>query len=162
MKNLIPIKRHQAFVAFSRDHHFGLLLSWKIRQGLHAVSNPGRITNYLLFFFEESLRQHFREEEQYLFNKLPVDDPLRSRAEAEHRNIYRLVQSLRVRKTDKDLLNEFADTLEQHIRFEERTFFNHLQEHVESGMLEGMPAHPEQSNREMDDRWDDKFWEIKK
>lgn len=50
MKNQAPIKRHQAIVSFSKDHHFGLLLIWKIRQGLNKAVNPERISNYVTFF----------------------------------------------------------------------------------------------------------------
>ena len=52
MKNQAPIKRHQAIVSFSKDHHFGLLLVWKIRQGLKKSIDPVRISNYVLFFFK--------------------------------------------------------------------------------------------------------------
>ena len=61
MKTQAPIKRHQALVAFSKDHHFGLLLIWKIKQGLANAIRVERITNYILYFFEEYLLQHFKE-----------------------------------------------------------------------------------------------------
>ena len=72
MKNHTPLKRHQAIVSFSKDHHFGLLLVWKIRQGLVKDIDAERISNYVLFFFKEDLVKHFREEEQFLFCKLPA------------------------------------------------------------------------------------------
>lgn len=77
MKEHTPIKRHQAIVSFSKDHHFGLLLVWKIRQGLKNAVNAERISSYLLYFFKEDLEKHFKEEEEFLFSKLPVDDDLR-------------------------------------------------------------------------------------
>ena len=69
MKNHAPIKRHQALVSYSKEHHFGLLLVWKIRQGLMNAVSPERIGKYVLFFFNEDLKTHFKEEEQLLFCK---------------------------------------------------------------------------------------------
>ena len=57
MGNTTPIKRHPAIVSFSKDHHFGLLLVWKIRQGLSRQVDPERISNYTGYFFKEDLEQ---------------------------------------------------------------------------------------------------------
>ncbi len=87
MKDHAPIKRHQALVSFSKEHHFGLLLVWKIRQGLDNAVSAERISKYVLFFFNEDLKTHFKEEEELLFSKLPATDALRVRAEEEHKEI---------------------------------------------------------------------------
>ena len=68
MNTTTPIKRHPSLVAFSRDHHFGLLLVWKIKYGLDNGIAPERISNYVLYFFEQDLEAHFKEEEQKLFH----------------------------------------------------------------------------------------------
>lgn len=99
MKNKAPIKRHPAIVSFSKDHHFGLLLVWKIRQGLNNDVNPERISNYIRHFFMEDLEKHSKEEEQLLFSKLPINDVLRKQAEGDHRAIYKLVAAIEKRKT---------------------------------------------------------------
>jgi hypothetical protein len=67
MKDHVPIKRHKAIVSFSKDHHYGLLLVWKIRQGLNKEVSAERIINYVLFFFKEDLEKHFKTEELLLF-----------------------------------------------------------------------------------------------
>jgi len=61
---------------------------------------------------------------------------LRKQAENEHRKIYLLMESIQQNTAGKELLNEFANTLETHIRFEERTLFNHLQQNMKSEELE--------------------------
>jgi hemerythrin-like domain-containing protein len=161
MKDHAPIKRHQALVSFSKEHHFGLLLVWKIRRGLLNAISAERIAKYVLFFFNEELKIHFKEEEQLLFCKLPVTDTLRLQAEAEHKEIYRLVEAIAGNTDDEDLLRQFADTLERHIRFEERTLFNHLQSHISEEELEVIstrfsnPVDP-------DTQWKDIFWLEKK
>ncbi|MBP6022231.1 hemerythrin domain-containing protein [Ferruginibacter sp.] len=162
MKNQIPIKRHQAIVSFSKDHHFGLLLVWKIRQGLNKAVNPERISNYVTFFFKEDLEKHFKEEEQLLFSKLPADDVLRKQAEEDHQAIYKLVAAIGKKKDDAVLLNKLADELEKHIRFEERELFNHLQYNIKADDLEAIASRFPNSSKAIDEKWEDVFWEIKK
>lgn len=161
MKNHIPIKRHQAIVSFSKDHHFGLLLVWKIRQGLNKAVNAERISNYVLFFFNEDLKKHFVEEEQLLFNKLPVEDPLRRQAEAEHQSVYKLVAAIEKKKDDTVLLSHLADELEKHIRFEERELFNHLQNNIKAADLEKIADRFSNPGKTIDERWEDIFWQVK-
>ena len=136
MKEHKPIKRDKAFVPFSKDHHFSLLLAWKIRNDLANKVKAEHICSYVLEFFSDNLEQHFKEEEELIFCKLSTDDALRKQAENEHRKIYLLMESIQQNTADKELLNEFANTLETHIRFEERTLFNHLQQNMKSEELE--------------------------
>lgn len=131
-----PIKRSKAFVQFSREHHFGLLQVWQIRHDFGIDVPVELISRYVLDFFEKDLRGHFKKEEDYLFSKLPVGDPLREQAENEHRQLYRLVDSISQNRSDKELLLHFADLLGAHIRFEERVLFNHLQEIMPEEELE--------------------------
>lgn len=160
MNSLAPIKRHQAIISFSKDHHFGLLLVWKIRQGLKKAIHAERISNYIVFFFKEDLEKHFKEEEQLLFCKLPVDDALRTRAETDHQSIYQLVDAIGKKKDDAVLLNQLADELEKHIRFEERELFNHLQNNIAAGDLETIAKRFSNSSKEIDEKWEDVFWDV--
>ncbi len=153
-----PIKRSQALIQFSREHHFGLLLVWKIRQGLKNNIEPGRISSYSIFLFENELTQHFNEEEKDLFVKLPVDDPLRRQAFKEHEHIYELVAELRKDLINTMLLTKFADALDSHIRFEERTLFNHLQQHLSADELKKLEESHSKREGNFDDKWDDHFW----
>ena len=161
MKDHAPIKRHQALVSFSKEHHFGLLLVWKIRQGLANAVSAERISRYVLFFFNEDLKIHFREEEELLFSKLPASDTLRIQAEEEHKEIYSLIAVITQTANDEKLLRQFADTLDKHIRFEERTLFNHLQTHVTPEELEEISKRFSNSV-DLDSKWDDVFWLRKK
>jgi iron-sulfur cluster repair protein YtfE (RIC family) len=161
MKNQAPIKRHPAIVSFSKDHHFGLLLVWKIRQGLNNDVNPERISNYIRYFFKEDLEKHFKEEEQLLFSKLPINDVLRKQAEGDHRAIYKLVAAIEKKKDDAVLLNQLADKLEKHIRFEERELFNHLQNNIATDDLVLIGKRISNSSKTIDENWEDVFWEIK-
>lgn len=161
MNKPTPIKRHQALVAFSRDHHFGLLLVWKIRQGLDNAVAPERISNYVLYFFEQDLKDHFEEEEQILFPKLPVDHLLRQQAENEHTIIKGLIEQIRKDRANKQLLLQFAQHLQDHIRFEERVLFTAIQE-VTGDHDEKLNHHGRNRNNEVDSGWNDQFWVVEK
>ena len=65
-----PIKRNENLITLSKDHHFGLLFCWKIRQGLKAEIELDRIRKYINYFWEFHLKQHFIEEETILFNQV--------------------------------------------------------------------------------------------
>lgn len=123
-----PIKRSKAFIQFSREHHFGLLQVWQIRQDLTNGIDAQLISKYTLDFFNKDLRGHFKREEDFLFSKLPVSDLLRAQSEKEHSQLYQLIDSISQNRNDSQLLQQFAGLLEKHIRFEERILFNHLQD----------------------------------
>lgn len=152
------IKRHHAIVSFSRDHHFGLLLVWKIRQGLQKSVSAERIGKYVLFFFKEDIETHFKEEEQLLFCRLQADDDLRKQAEEDHQFIRNLMAEIAENENDITLLDKFANALEKHIRFEERELFNHLQNTINPNDLEKIASRFSNDNKAIDDKWQDIFW----
>jgi iron-sulfur cluster repair protein YtfE (RIC family) len=162
MKDQAPIKRHQAIISFSKDHHFGLLLVWKIRQGLEKAVNAERISKYVVYFFKEDLEKHFKDEELLLFCKLPESDTLRKRAEADHQSIYNLINDIDKNKNDTKLLNQLANELEKHIRFEERELFNHPQKKITPADLELIEKRVSNNGKTNNEKWNDVFWEIKK
>ena len=57
-----PQKRHKALQPLSREHHHGLLLSWKIRSGFSKNIEPKRIRTYADWFFKTHLIPHFEME----------------------------------------------------------------------------------------------------
>ncbi len=85
MKDHTPIKRHQALVTFSKDHHPGLLLVWKISQRPEKAIRAERINKYVVSFFKEDIKKHFKDEEQLLFCRLPVHGSFRKRTEEEQK-----------------------------------------------------------------------------
>ncbi|WP_299390317.1 hemerythrin domain-containing protein [uncultured Gelidibacter sp.] len=119
-----PLKRHKALQPLSREHHHGLLLSWKIRNGFSKHIETDRIKKYADWFFENHLIPHFELEETHIFTILNKDHELVKRALAEHRRLKRLFTN------DDDAvknLHKIEEELEQHIRFEERILFPEIQ-----------------------------------
>jgi hemerythrin-like domain-containing protein len=160
MPNSKPIKRHHALIRFSREHHQGLLLVWKIRTGLKSQIDTDRIIRYVRFFFENDLLNHFRDEERLLFSYFDKNDILIKKAWAEHEEIYRFISELQTGKNQVELLQKLASSLEAHIRFEERELFNFMQSNMpEKKLLELIEQH---ANITTDTclNWPDEFWKT--
>ncbi len=157
-----PIKRKEALISFSRDHHYGLLLVWKIKEGFRVNIATERIADYILFFYENDLQNHFEAEEAMLFPKLESDDPMLQRAKEDHATIRSLIENIRSDKQNLNLLKELSIVLEQHIRFEERTLFNYLQGKLSDAELIELVAMERTKIGDISDRWGDKFWLSKK
>jgi len=71
-----PIKRSRSLAPLSRDHHDGLLLCWKIREGIRKAIEADRIRRYVAYCLEQQLALHFIEEEEVVFAVLAEDDPM--------------------------------------------------------------------------------------
>tara|TARA_R110000868_G_scaffold3024_12_gene20371 strand:- start:2675 stop:3136 length:462 start_codon:yes stop_codon:yes gene_type:complete len=146
-------KRHKALQPLSRDHHQGLLLSWKIRTGFSKNVSPERIKNYANWFFETHLIPHFEMEEMHIFNILGNDNQLIKKALADHRRLIRLF------KKEQDLglvLSKIEEELDKHIRFEERILFPEIQKVATDNQL----LHIEKIHYQepFKDKLDDEFW----
>jgi iron-sulfur cluster repair protein YtfE (RIC family) len=119
-----PLKRVKALKELSRDHHYGLLLSWKISKGLRLNIAPERIKRYTNWFWENHLQAHFEFEEKFIFPIMEKENKLIKRALKEHRRLKRLFTV-----TDKleHNLSFIEEELVAHIRFEERILFQEIQ-----------------------------------
>lgn len=149
------MKRNENIVKLSRDHHSGLLCSWKIRQGIKKEIESERIKKYILYFFEHHLKDHFREEEEILCPYL--EDEYTERIRSEHQQINELIAKIETSETSS-LLPAFADLLEQHIRFEERNWFPHLEEKLDNSTLIKIGKDLEYIHTEKKEVYDDELW----
>lgn len=148
-----PIKRHQALQPLSREHHQGLLLVYKINQGLKKQVEPNRIKRYINWFFDRYLIPHFEAEERHLFPLLGNDDSEIKEALDQHHELNEMRKKPEASEVD---INAFKTLLNTHIRFEERQLFNRIQAVAtasELQQLEGQLSEiPFQENTE------DEFW----
>jgi iron-sulfur cluster repair protein YtfE (RIC family) len=149
-----PLKRHKALQPLSREHHHGLLLSWKLRAGFKKNIETERMKTYADWFYNTHLIPHFETEETYIFPLLEDDNELVKRALAEHRRLKRLFN-------DNDNIVKslvlIEEELEQHIRFEERILFPEVQKVATQEALEQIEKihHPEEK---FIDNLNDEFW----
>ncbi len=128
-------KRNQSLVALSHDHHHGLALALRLKQGDKALLTDGwthdrreqaaRVST----FYDGELCHHFYAEEQALFpamlQHIPESTSLIATLLTEHRMMERLVGSLGTAQDAQleSLLVELGSVLERHIRSEERELF---------------------------------------
>ena len=153
-----PIKRSEHIAALSRDHHAGLLFCWKIKEGLKHGIGLRRIDGYARYFWEGHLEEHFREEEDLLFNKL--DDELTDKARRDHQVLAAWFKRIVGGEVEhfQDYLS-FTELLTNHIRFEERILFPFLQEHLPTAVLEEIGESLTRTHTiAFDDHYADEFW----
>lgn len=152
MQNKIQ-KRHKALQNLSREHHHGLLLSWKIRTGFNKNIEANRIKVYADWFFKTHLIPHFELEETHIFTILKSDDELVKKALSDHRRLKRLFTST---GDDTKTLNKIEEELEQHIRFEERVLFPEIQKVATAEQLSSIENIHQPDDFE--DNLNDVFW----
>lgn len=151
-----PLKRTEAIVPLSRDHHHGLLFAWKIKQGARYGAAPERMAPYVAYFWEAHLAPHFREEEEILFRPA-VENNLVQQALEEHIAI-RDLAAAGASATETAPLLALADAVKAHIRFEERTLFPFLENHYSTTTLREIGAALDGVHHAAADIWGDAFW----
>lgn len=138
------MKRHEALIVLSRDHQKGLMLA----QLLKADAPPykglptdliGKM-NYAKETFQADLSKHFEDEEKILFpfvkGKDSECDKLIDELIDEHHFFSKSISQLIDSQKLSDELDLIGKKLEQHIRKEERIFFNKIQELLTQNELE--------------------------
>src|SRR4030095_13110645 len=125
-------RRHESLIPLSREHHYGLMLCLRIHRGLPLRNQDETWVREEAIraaqFFETDLIAHFKAEEKALF---PAMRGLTGAAElldelvAEHRHLEAIAARLGGAEVAKlvEVLGEFADVLEAHIRKEESELF---------------------------------------
>lgn len=151
-----PIKRNENIVKLSKDHHASLMFCWKLRQGIKHHADLNRMVAYVDYFWTHHFSEHFREEEEILF--APLQDEMVNKAFADHRQVNAFIKSLsdRSARDSYETLSELADLVDEHVRYEERILFPHLEKELSESQLEEigkrLPDHP------IKDNFDDAFW----
>jgi hemerythrin len=150
----MPPKRPEALDPLTRDHRLALLLARGIQSGaapqLRASLPKGARTLavYVCRVFDEEIEGHFAAEETVVLRAVegldPALDVLCKELEAEHEEMRALVRSLRDAKVDvtatEQILDRFGRLLESHVRKEEQSFYQRVQEVLDPATLEGLGA----------------------
>jgi hemerythrin-like domain-containing protein len=150
-----PIKRDENILKLSRDHHLGLLFCWKIRQGLKMGVSPERIAPYVQHFWMHHLQEHFAAEENILF--APQKDILVQKAIDQHRDIRMQIEQIAATAKPEALVR-LADRVDNHIRFEERELFPHLEKMLSKAQLKTIGEQLGKDDTPLIDDYPDAFW----
>lgn len=144
---------------FTRDHHRGLSLSWKIRQGIKYKVALKELVTYTIHYACEALFPHFAEEENQVLIHLSPEDIYRKRTIAEHLEIIRLIDLLGIEGyANEELLLKVADKAEEHIRFEERELFPYMEKKLSAGQLDEIGKLISQLHQPFVETYQNKFW----
>jgi hypothetical protein len=131
------MRRHPSLIPLSRQHHNGLALGVL---GMRALSEDrsaagiATVAKQAVDYFDFELVNHFEVEEQVLF---PICGPMAIVDDlvADHRALARMIGELR-NAPSESLLEEFFNRLRDHIRREEREFFEEIQRALPPETLE--------------------------
>lgn len=156
MKDLKPIKRSKELAPLSREHHDGLQFIWKIRQGIENGTPLATISKYVSWFWHNHIRPHFHDEENVLLQHLPADNPLVQQMVDEHAQIRDLIISID-QEAQASTINELADFLYKHIRFEERQLFAYAEKELSPDQLNSIFNQLSEEHG-CDTEWKEEFW----
>ena len=154
----MPIKRNKNLVSLSKDHHATLLFCWKIRTGLKLKVEIARMKHYVHYFWQAHMQPHFYEEETILFAL--VQDEAVQKAMNEHSDIKKQVEAIIVSENIQPIqLKILAEAVDNHVRYEERELFQHLENILTEQQLKeiGSKLHTA-ANAVCNDAFADEFW----
>ncbi|MEO7314214.1 MAG: hemerythrin domain-containing protein [Ginsengibacter sp.] len=151
-----PIKRNENIAKLSRDHHASLLFCFKIRQGIKKDVSTERMVRYVQYFEKQHFIPHFTEEEEILF--APLNDAKAQKAIDDHVHILRLAKEISFsgKENQQKELGKLADLVDDHVRYEERVLFPHLEEKLTDEQLEEIGK--QISVEAIKDYYEDEFW----
>ena len=157
---LKPQKRNTNLVPLSKEHHFGLLFCWKIKQGLANSTPLKTIREYVLYFWQNNLQQHLDSEELLLEPILPESDPMLNQMLQEHALIRDLVLQIETKKDHLTVLlfESLHFLVNEHIRFEERQLFPHLEQVANQQQLNQIGQALQLEHEEPTDEFLPEFW----
>ncbi|HEY1061077.1 MAG TPA: hemerythrin domain-containing protein [Daejeonella sp.] len=129
------MKRHEALIPLSRDHHGTLILARLLRsdappyKGLpHDAEGKAE---YALKHYREELLEHFEQEEKMipvLMGINPSLDSLLACMRTEHQELHSLFNSINPDQELSTQLDVIGRALESHVRKEDRVIFPLIQE----------------------------------
>ena len=130
------MKRHPSLIPLSRFHRSVLFLALVCKKNSPPVKgypqdDKGK-KDYALSFYEGPLGKHIAKEEERLFpfvaNKSAELQALVDELKAEHQQLDSLFNELSTSSDLSESLNQLGILLEQHVRKEERQFFQLIQQ----------------------------------
>lgn len=133
-----PIERHEALAPLSRDHYVGLVQARHLKKAAEA-DDVARRKAIAVFVdaWDTQIAEHFADEQRLLADLATADD--RERLLSEHRQIRELAERARELRHQTDpsaeVVQTIGETLEKHIRWEERELFVRLQDQLTEAQL---------------------------
>jgi hypothetical protein len=131
--------RHEALVPLTHDHHHFLAHANRMQEAASRDSAARRLAadDYVSFYLGKALRNMREEHELFFPATFFASDPARAlvlRALAAHLEMYhqthRLQQELATGEITPGSLEQLAEILKEHVRFEESELFTAIQNSI--------------------------------
>ena len=151
------MKRNKNLIELSRDHHHGLLLGWKIREGFKRNVAVNDVLQYITHFAAEALFPHFEEEENQVLVFLSEENELRKQVLKEHQEIREMIEICGV-SNNADKLLQLASKLDAHIRFEERELFPYMEKVLSDQELDELGDRISAVHQPYTEMYPNEFW----
>lgn len=137
------MKRHEALVPLSREHHLTLILARLLQKDAPPYKDlPQRPAGKIIYAKAEyrlHIQPHFSKEEKMFALLKGVNekvDTLAGELIQDHHRLVACFDTMNAARVDTELMEETGKLLEAHIRKEERILFPLIEETIPENMLE--------------------------
>ena len=155
------MKRNESLKTLSWEHHDGLVVSFRLQQGLKKNAKADEMSQYILHIWNGMLEHHFRQEEQTITNKILKSDKgneFVNQLIDDHEKFRRLIKKIEVDMANAQIIEEFALLLNQHIRFEERQLFPLFEQEAGLEKLQEVGRFLKEHHNPSCEVWPNQFW----
>ena len=157
------MKRNENLKTLSWEHHDGLVASFRLQQGIKNKTNTKEMVDYILHTWNKILEHHFWQEEQVIskkkINSKNAEEAI-SKMLVEHDQIKKLVDKIKINPSNEKLINEFAELLNKHIRFEERELFPLFEQETSKDELTQVGKFLREHHTQSCEIWPNQFWKM--
>jgi hemerythrin-like domain-containing protein len=142
------MKRDESLRPLSREHHRALVTARSLQEATPAAD----LANTFLSFWREDGQRHFRIEEEVLLPSwamhASVDRAGVTRMLEEHLAIRRFALEAEARGLSREAALQLGESLEAHVRFEERELFPLIEAALDSEALRRLAVDIEKAEAE--------------
>lgn len=127
------MERNKNLQPLSHQHHDALMCCLLIKKGVEKNTDPDLLKDFLFTQWKNEIAPHLDLEEKIIFPLLPGSEfqkQVKGMIKTDHDLLRTLVDRMQQSKQERGFYRLFAVLLEQHIRFEERTWFTYLQDNL--------------------------------
>ncbi len=156
------MKRLAQLQPLSRQHHNGLLAALLLKKGIAKGASINIMSAFILDLWNNDLNEHFKNEEMFLvpaLKKTVFDETLSQKLLHEHNQIRSYIATIQKGLATIPTIQSFANLLEEHIRFEERIYFNEAEKALSELQLQSIGLHLHETKENNCIHFKVKFWE---
>lgn len=154
----LAIQNNSYIAKLSQDHYLEIHFCERIEKGIELDISLKRIKEYVAYFWRRHLQKHFIEEEQLLFKS--IDDVFCVKGKEDHIAIIVEIENIISGKSNaQHHFLHLVSAIHQHIKFEERVLFPHLELLLPKEKLQNIQESLMKSHLDnLSDEFSDEFW----